>query len=143
MSTANPIIQGQINARDPAAVRKAVSDLAALIDEPINSVYATAGTQTGNERTVTFQVRDRRKNVRTGRQFIACWASATSDGAPSSSPLWDVPSAGTEQSNAADIHVYLTDDEGKAVVAIQSSAATLYFSGIWLGRPTERPLVWA
>ena len=105
-------------------------------------MYATAGTQTGNERTVTFQVRDRRKNVRTGRQFIACWASATSDGAPSSSPLWDVPSAGTEQSNAADIHVP-DRRRGKAVVAIQSSAATLYFSGIWLGRPTERPLVWA
>lgn len=143
MSTANPIIQGKINGRDPEAVRKAIADIGALIDEPINSVYATAGTQSTGDRDVTFQVRDRLKNTRSGRQIIAVWVSATEGGAASASPTWGSATAGTLIRTDSNIRRYITDDSGKVTVPVTASAATWYFSGIWVGRPTERPLVWA
>lgn len=143
MSTANPIIQSRINGRDPEAVRKAIADIGSLIDEPINSVYATAAVQSTTDRVVTFQVRDRVKNVRTGRQIIAVWVSATEGGAPSSSPTWASPSAGTLIRTDADVKRYLTDATGKVTVTVTASAGTWYFSGVWVGRPTERPLIWS
>jgi hypothetical protein len=144
MSTANPILQSRVDVRAAETVRKFAADVGALIDQPINDVYFTAGTQVATARPVTCQVRDRRKNVRSGRQIIAVWAATTAGGAPSGTPTFDAtPTSGTQLHADGSVYIYLTDADGKVVVDVDSAAATLYFNGVWLGRPKETALVWA
>lgn len=142
MSTANPILQSAVDVRAPETVRKFAGDVGALIDSPINDVYITAAAQVATTRTLTIQVRDRRKRARTGRHLIAVWAATASGGAPSGTPTFNAPADGVLIQSTGDVYVYLTDGDGVVTVDVDSAAATLYFGGAWLGRPKETALAW-
>ena len=128
MNTANPIIQGQINARDPAAAPWSA----------ISRPSSTSRQRVRDRRDADWQRADgdlsgsataARTSARAGSS--SRWASAHPMVRFQQQPALGcaIGRAITEQSSAPrDIHVHLTDDEGKVVVAIQSSAATLYLS---------------
>lgn len=144
MSTNNPILQSRVDVRAPETVRKFAADVGSLIDRPVNDVYFTAGTQASTTRAVTCQVRDRNKHVREGRHIIAVWAATATGGGPSATPTFDsTPTAGTQIQSTGSLYIYVTDTAGKVVVDVDSAAATLYFNGVWLGRPQETALTWA
>lgn len=138
----NPIIQSRIAGASAAEIAKFARDVGAVIDRPINDVYATAAAQAGGDRTVTFQVRDRARNPRKGRHLVAVWAATASGGAPSASPTFAAPSSGALIQSTASVYLYITDADGQVVVDVTASAGTWYFEGVWLGRPVETALVW-